>query len=203
MHVVLLMVGAHTGEKRRENILQAATKGVVILIEPVPFLFKRLSQTYAAFPNITILNYCVSPRPGKISFFAPTEEAIKVCPWGDQLGSMSADHAVRHNPALAPYIEEIQVEALTFPQLLDKFNIISLDVLFTDVEGYDTTLLPHFPFNLVLPKRIVFEYKHSDGTFNIGRNLGKLLIMLDELGYDMRIMDDENCLAARRPALTG
>jgi hypothetical protein len=30
-----------------------------------------------------------------------------------------------------------------------------------------------------------------------------LLIMLDELGYDMRIMDDENCLAARRPALTG
>lgn len=203
MHVVLLMVGAHAGEVRRDNILQAAAKGFVILIEPVPFLFERLSHTYAGLPSITCLNCCVSARAGKISFFAPTEEATKVCPWGDQLGSMSADHAVRHNHELAAYIEEIQVEALTFTQIIEKFDITSLDVLFTDTEGYDTALLPHFPFDRLLPKRIVFEYKHADGMFNIGRNLGKLLIMLDELGYDMRIMDDENCLAARRPSLTG
>jgi FkbM family methyltransferase len=135
MHVVLLMVGAHSGEIRRDNILQAADKGFVILIEPVPFLFERLSKTYAGLPNITCLNCCVSSRAGKISFFAPTEEATKVCPWGDQLGSISADHAVHHNQELSAYIEEIQVEAFTFTQIIEKFDITSLDVLFTDTAG--------------------------------------------------------------------
>lgn len=44
----------------------------------------------------------------------------------------------------------------------------------------------------------MFEFKHADGTFNIGRNLGHLLIMLDDLGYNMTIVDVENCLATRR-----
>jgi FkbM family methyltransferase len=198
MHVALLMVGAHNGQKQRETILQAAAHGMVILIEPVPHLFASLQQSYAGNPNIICLNSCVASQAGTVSFFAPTEEAIKAYPWGDQLGSMSSDHAVRHENALAAHIVEMQVNAVTFSGLVEQFGISTLDVLFTDTEGHDARLLPHFPFDRLRPNQIMFEFKHADGTFNIGRNLGRLLIMLDDLGYNMTIVDVENCLATRR-----
>ena len=49
-----------------------------------------------------------------------------------------------------------------------------------------------------MPDRIIFEYKHADGTFNIGRKFGMVLCLLDMLGYNIRIVDDENCVAVRR-----
>jgi hypothetical protein len=81
-----------------------------------------------------------------------------------------------------------------------QFAITSLELLFTDTEGYDATLLSCFPFGQMRPNRIFFEYKHADGTCSIGRNLGHLLILLDERGYDMRMAETENCLATLRAA---
>ena len=201
MHVELLLVGAHSGQKQQNLIMQAATRGAVILIEPVPYLFAMLTGTYGKIPNITCLNRCVAPTSGKLRFYAPTEEAIKVFPWGDQLGSMNLSHAIQHEPALAAHIVEIEADAVTFAELVDQFEIRSLQVLLTDTEGYDARLLLHFPFVRLRPTQIIFEYKHSDGTFNIGRNLGHLLILLDEAGYNIRTLDQENCLATRRSAL--
>jgi len=193
------MVGAHNGQKQRGLILEAATLGAVILIEPVPHLFAVLTKTYADNPNIACLNRCVAPEPGYVSFYAPTEEAIKILPWGDQLGSMNAKHAVLLEAALATHIVEIRLDAITFPELVQQFDITSLGMLFTDTEGYDAKLLPHFPFDKVRPDHIIFEHKHADGVLNIGGNLGRLLIMLDQFGYNMRIIDVENCKATRRP----
>ena len=198
MHVALLMVGAHNGQKQRETILRAATHGMVILIEPVPYLFASLQRYYAGTSNIVCLNRCVATQAGKVRFFAPTEDATQALPWADQLGSMSSDHAVRHEKALAGHIVEMEMDAVTFPELVDHFGISTLDVLFTDTEGHDASLLSHFPFDRLRPNQIIFEHKHADGTFNIGRNLGRLLIMLDELGYNMTIVDVENCLATLR-----
>jgi FkbM family methyltransferase len=202
MHVSLLLVGAHNGQKQSDLIRRSAAHGVVILIEPVPFLFAALSLHWSDVPNVVCLNCCVATETGKISFHAPTPEAINVHPAGDQLGSTSAGHAIRHEPALAAHIVEIEVEAVTFLDIVRHFGITSLDILFTDTEGYDAKLLPRFPFELLRPGQIVFEYKHADGTFNIGRELGRLLIMLDEVGYDMRIVDLENCVAVLRPTHT-
>ena len=198
MHVALLLVGAHNGRKQRDTILQAARHGSVLLIEPVPYLFRQLAQSYADTGNVVCLNCCVALTPGRVRFHAPTEDAIAVYPWGDQLGSLAPEHAVRHEPALRSHIVELEVAATTFTELVAQFGIASLDTLFSDTEGFDAQLLPTFPFDRLRPNRIVFEYKHADGTFNIGRKLGRLLIMLDELGYDMQIADAENCVAKRR-----
>lgn len=200
MHVSLLMVGAHNGQKEHSFVIQAAALGAVILIEPVPFLFARLSETYAGIPNVTCLNCCVAPEVGYVNFYAPTEGAISVIPWGDQIGSMNADHAVRCEQALVAHVVEIQVEAVTFVELVQQFDITSIGLLFTDTEGYDTKLLLRFPFDKVRPNQVKFEYKHADGTFNIGFTLGHLLIKLANLGYDIQIVDMENCVATQRLA---
>jgi hypothetical protein len=64
--------------------------------------------------------------------------------------------------------------------------------------GYDARLLGVFPFHRLHPRQIAFEYKHSDGTFNLGRNLGSLLILLDSLDYSVRVVDPENMYAQKR-----
>jgi FkbM family methyltransferase len=198
MHFALLIVGAHKGERTRDLILGSAARGPVLLIEPVPHLFAALAQSYAGVANVTCLQSCVALEAGTVRFHAPTETAQTAFPWGDQLGSLRAEHAVRHEPALAAHVVDIPVRAVTFRDLVERYDITSLDMLFTDTESYDTILLPGFPFERMRPRQITFEYKHGDGTFNIGRKLGRLLIMLDDLGYDIRVTDFENCLATLR-----
>ena len=199
MHFELVMVGAHDGRKQRDLILRAAAHGRVLLIEPVPFLFDALLQNYQGVANVACRRCCVTETPGPVRFYAPTADAVHVYPFGDQLGSMDRGHAVAHAPGLAACIQEIEAEGVTFRDLVRQYGITSLNALLTDTEGFDAVLLPQFPFDRLRPGQIFFEFKHADGPFRIGRRFGALLILLDALGYDVRVLDLENCLAIRRP----
>jgi hypothetical protein len=152
----------------------------------------------AASIIFTSSKYVWPKRPEKVAFFAPSPGSNAVAPWGDQLGSMNQDHASLHHPAFAAYVSEIAVDCVTFKDLEVKYKIESIGTLFTDTEGFDSIILPTFPFRRVVPDNIVFEYKHSDGVFNIGRKFGMLICLLDKLGYNIRVVDMENCVASRR-----
>ena len=175
-----------------------ASRGKVILLEPVPHLFDQLVKNFGSIDNIFIEQKCVAATAGKFAFFAPTPESNTVAFYGDQLGSMNWDHASRHHPAFDAHVTEISVDCVTFEDLVSKYGIKSVGTLLTDTEGFDATIIPTFPFGLVRPDRIIFEYKHSDGVFNIGRKFGMLLCLLDVLGYNIRVDDIENCVASRR-----
>jgi FkbM family methyltransferase len=193
------MVGAHTGAKTEGVIRKAATTGAVLLIEPVPFLFKKLTSRYAAVPNVTLRNIAVSKIDGEIEFTAPTETANSIAPWGDQLGSMIASHATAHDPRMLQHIGIIRTQASSFETLIREENVSSIDILITDVEGMDAELLPTFPFSRILPKQIFFEFKHSDGFFRVGRKLANLLNILDSLNYHISVVDSENMFATLHP----
>jgi hypothetical protein len=122
--------------------------------------------------------------------------------YGDQLGSLLKDHAVNHDPLLSGHIETIEVASKTFVSVIDEVGITAIDLLFCDTEGMDVTLLESFPFERLKPLKIVFEFKHSDGTHRIGKKLGRFLIRLDDLGYRTRVLDVEN-LMAEHESLTG
>lgn len=198
MHFALVMVGAHNGQVYRDEVLEGARLGKVLLIEPVPYLFQQLQRTYESVANVICWQRCVSDKTGPVRFFAPLPDATRAFSLADHLGSMSSEHAVKHEPHLAGHIQEIEAEGITLRDIVRQLGMTSLDVLYTDTEGYDTTILPLFPFDVLRPNKILFEVKHGDGTFNIGRKVGTLLIMLDVLGYDIRVVDHENCMATRR-----
>src|SRR5205085_3820916 len=94
----------------------------------------------------------------------------------------------------------IKVLGLTFDTLMTAEQISSVDVLITDTEGMDTEVLPTFPFSRILPKRIIFEFTHSDGTRRVGRKLANLLINLNELDYRAYWHDPENMIAVHSSA---
>jgi len=197
MHFSLVLIGAHNGSKLAQLIADARSGGNVLLVEPVPFLFRQLEERYGGDPGVVLRNLCIATADGTASFVAPLPSASSVIMHGDELGSLLPGHAVGHDPALAAHIETIEVAARTFGTLIDELDISSIDLLYCDTEGMDITLLEMFPFEELRPLKIVFEFKHADGTFRIGRKLGGFLIRLDDLGYRVKVLDIENILAER------
>jgi hypothetical protein len=59
----------------------------------------------------------------------------------------------------------------------------------------DAIILRTFPFESFQPQNILFEYKHADGVHHLGENFTRLVTLLNENLYRVRIIDSENCLA--------
>jgi FkbM family methyltransferase len=190
----LIVIGAHSGDKLSKAIETYSKYGNVLLVEPVPWLFKKLQEKYGSAKSVHLLQAVISENDAdEVSFFAPTESANEIATWGDQLGSLNPVHALGHNKEFSGKINEIKVLGISFGTLINKFEIEQIDVLHTDTEGYDARLLSVFPFDKIKPRELIFEYKHSDGVFTIGKNFAKLLLILDELSYKTQVIDTENC----------
>jgi FkbM family methyltransferase len=193
------MVGAHDGSRTSSFIDQCAARGKVLLVEPVPYLFERLKNRFSGTANITCLNEVISEVDGYVDFYMPLADSNEITTYGDQIGSLNANHAELHDPKFKDKIVKVKSKSRTLCSLLADFDIQRIDVLWTDMEGHDATCLISFPFHLVKPGQIFFEAKHSDGVMRIGRNFATLLLLLDELKYAVTIHDKENCLATYSP----
>jgi FkbM family methyltransferase len=190
----LVVIGAHSGDKLSKAIETYSKHGDVLLVEPVPWLFKKLQEKYGSAKSVHLLQAVISENDAdEVSFFAPIQSANEIATWGDQLGSLNPVHALEHNKEFSGKIEEIKVRGISFDTLINKFEIEQIDVLHTDTEGYDARLLSVFPFDKIKPRELIFEYKHSDGVFTIGKNFAKLLLILDGLSYKTQVIDTENC----------
>ncbi len=198
MDYSLVLIGAHNGSKQKTLIQSAALIGEVLLVEPVPELFDQLSNLYSKNPRIKFLQLAISEEDAdQTSFYAQTNLANQIEGYGDQLGSLNSSHAEEHNRLLHSTTKEIKVSTITFKSLLKKYDITYIDTLVTDTEGYDARILSSFPFLIFRPRQILFEFKHSDGVFNIGKRFANLLIVLETFGYRIKVLDVENCLATR------
>ena len=200
MNFSLIMIGAHDGSKTDSFIRERAALGSVLLVEPVPFLFARLSQRFAGVANITCLNEAVSNVNGEVDFYMPAPDVNDVASYGDQLGSLIAGHAESHDAAFGDKIRKVKCKSRTMYSLLADYDVRAIDMLWTDMEGYDAACLMSFPFYLLKPTKIFFEAAHTDGMQRIGRKFATLLLLLEELQYRVKIHDSANCLAVYSPS---
>ena len=191
----LVIVGAHDGSKTEAFINKAARAGKVLLIEPVPFLFERLAARYRSNPNIALRDFAISHDDGEVVFTAPKISANALLHYGDQLGSLVPGHAMAHHSNMDAHIEALKVRACSFATLVETEKMGSVHTLITDMEGMDAELLPTFPFSAVIPGRIIFEFKHADGFMRVGRKLAMLLGILEDRGYRIHVLSEENMLA--------
>jgi FkbM family methyltransferase len=191
----LVLVGAHDGSGLEKFVREAESKGRVLLIEPVPFLFKKLQARFAKSAKVVSRNIALSTKDGAVAFTAPKQTANSVLPYGDKLGSMVSDHAAGHDARMSQHVEVINIPASSFETLIKAENISSIHTLFTDTEGMDAELLLSFPFSIIVPKLIIFEFKHADGLFRVGRKFARLLNLLEDRGYRVSVIGAENMLA--------
>ena len=64
----------------------------------------------------------------------------------------------------------MEIKCLTFSEVLNKYSIKMIDKLIIDVEGSEFEILNSIDFDKIEIKKIIFEFKHFDGTFKEGSN---------------------------------
>lgn len=187
MNKTIIQIGSHVGNTCNDpifNIVDNNTK--LILVEPVPFLFRYLkinyNEKFGINKNIFFINKAVSNFIGEIEMTIPSEknDFQNLPNYASQLASVNPDHATGHISDLL--VEKIRVETTTLNEIVKEYNIKQIDLLHTDTEGHDYTILMNYNFE-IKPKKIMFEHKHMDGLFTIGIKYDELSNKLLSLGY--------------------
>ena len=191
MNKTIIQIGSHIGDTLNDpiiNIVDNDTK--LILVEPVPFLFEKLKNKYNNH-NIIFINKAVSNFIGEIEMTIPSEknDFSQFPYWASQLASVNDGHALGHISNLL--VEKIIVETTTINEIVKEYNINQIDLLHTDTEGHDYTILMNYNFE-IKPKKIMFEHKHMDGLATIGIKYVELSNKLLSLGYKKIHQDSED-----------
>jgi hypothetical protein len=158
----------------------------------------KLSFITSSLFCTALFKYCTivtEKKTSTVTFNAPKKNANTFNSVADQLGSLKLEHAQVSVPGIEEYFEKVTIPATTFQSLFIDFDIKSINGLIIDTEGMDAALLMAFPFYQIKPKEILFEFKHSDGTMRVGKNLANVLIRLTDMGYTITPVDHENFYA--------
>ena len=162
----LIQIGANDGKRFDEisNFIKNNNKLKAVLVEPVKKYFEKLKENYKNCNNIKFENsaisknneinflYCVKER-----FIENYQEHIK------GINSYEIRHLLNHN-LKESHIEKVKVETLTFQNLMKKYNLTEIDLLYIDVEGYDDKIVLDFLDNSQLRPILIFEYIHIKNT---------------------------------------
>ena len=199
----LVVIGAHSGigltslfdEYKEKNIL---------LVEPVPYNISLLKSNTDKYKNISIEASAISEKSEIKKFYFVKPESIKKLGkhWASEIGSFDKDHILNHNNkrflVTESDIEEVNIHYLTFSDLIIKYFILSIDLLHIDVEGSEFAILNSINFEKIEIKKIIFEYKHFDGTFKEGPKLKLIKEKLINSNYMLTEIDKENILAEKK-----
>lgn len=180
----VIQIGSHVGNTTNDPIFkQIDPTTILIVVEPVPYLFRQLVHNYSSrSSNVIFLNKAVSNFIGEMELTIPSEknDFSLFHPCASQLSSVNPYHAIGHFPNLL--VETIKVPTTTIDAILDEYAIHEIDLLHTDTEGHDYTILMNYSFR-IKPLQVLFEHKHMDGLFTVGKNYQELSEKLISLGY--------------------
>jgi FkbM family methyltransferase len=180
-------IGANDGlqhDHLRPFILDRGWRG--IMVEPVPYIFKRLESNYGKLERVALENAAVGDRDGTLPFYclvdADAGERARLPDWYDGIGSFSREKVLAHArdiPDIAERVTTLQVRSLTFDSLCRAHGGDEVDLLLIDTEGYDAEILRSVDFAVRKPRLIIYEHFHLKGG-----DRGECRAMLEQAGYE-------------------
>ena len=198
----LVVIGAHSGVWLSSLLDEHKDKNI-LLVEPVPYNIILLKENTTKYKNITIETSAVSEKNEIKKFYYVKHDAVKKLGkhWASGIGSFDKQHILNHKYKRFMVadidIEEIDVQYLTFSNLMEKYSVSSIDLLQIDVEGAEFQILNSINFEKIEIKKIIFEFKHFDGTFKEGPKLKSIKEKLISFNYKLKEIDKENILAEK------
>jgi FkbM family methyltransferase len=131
----------HTGDPIYNIVTSFNLPGVIA--EPQPTPFAALQHTYRNHPQVVLKNAAVDWTAGSRTMYV-VEPGHEQHPWVYQLASFRKEVLLHHCqtlPALAGWVQEVQLPCLTFQDLLDSAGLREIGLLQIDTEGYDYEIL--------------------------------------------------------------
>jgi FkbM family methyltransferase len=201
--VRFIQVGAHDGTHNDPiSLFRNKPNWHGLLLEPNPRVYARLVKTLASSPQCQALNFALSEAGGTLPFYrVRNPETCRGGHFADQVSSFDRAHVEKmviwfgYSKAEAgDWIEEVQVNTITFAELLDRMPNQSLELLFIDAEGADFRLLKTFPFERLRPRMLVFEFAHLSPD-----EMGQILPFLSTNGYAFSTVGEDVVAVAWPP----
>ena len=198
----LVVIGAHSGVWLK-SLFEDYQNQNILLVEPVPYNISLLKKNTAKYNNIKIETSALSDKNEIKKFYYVKPDAIEKLGkhWASGIGSFDKHHILNHKNKRFKIensdIEEIEIQYLTFSDLINKYSITSVDMLQIDVEGAEFEILNSIDFKKILIKKIIFEFKHFDGTFKEDSKLKLIKDKLTNFNYLTTEIDKENILAEK------
>jgi FkbM family methyltransferase len=198
----LVVIGAHSGVWLT-SLFEEYQNQNVLLVEPVPYNISLLKENTAKYNNINIETSAVSEKNEIKKFYYVKPEAVKKLGkhWASGIGSFDKQHILNHKNkrflVSDSDIKEVNIQYLSFSNLIKKYSISSIDLLQIDVEGVEFEILNSIDFEKIEIKKIIFEFKHFDGTFKEGPKLKSIKEKLIKFNYQLKEIDKENILAKK------
>lgn len=136
-----------------------------LFVEPVPYLFERLKQSYKHNTRNIYANAAIGTSNGVLKMITIDQEAIDSGKVHPCFAGMSAVWPPRNGLAskgdeevVKTFGKVIEVPSITLKHLFDEHNIKHVDVLSIDTEGYDWKILQQLQYCDVKPTMIRCEY---------------------------------------------
>ena len=198
----LVVIGAHFGVWLNDD-LSRYDKENILLVEPVPYNYKKLKERFINSSNIHVCTNAIFSEHKTSKFYYVNEKSISKLGkhWASGIGSFNKSHILDHRTKRFKIeekdIDEIEIEFITFDDLIEKYFIKSINKLQIDVEGAEYEILNSIDYKKINISSIQFESKHFDGTFKEGAKLEEIKKKLISEGYKLNQIDDENILAEK------
>ena len=198
----LVVIGAHFGVWLNEKITKHKDDNI-LLVEPVPYNYAVLKNKFSENKNISIcINAVFSENKKKDFYYVKEDSIIKLGKhWASGIGSFDKQHILNHKSKRFQItendIKKVEIEFITFKNLIDRYQIQSINDLQIDVEGAEFEILNSIDFKKIEINSIQFESKHFDGTFLEGPKLKIIKEKLIKHGFQLTKLDKENILAQR------
>jgi FkbM family methyltransferase len=149
-HPVLIDVGSHFGTSTKYF---AERNWKVIAFEPEPSNYKRFTERFKNFPNVTCIHKAVFNKSNiQIPFYTSKEHP--------GIHSLKPFHPT-HNKTMT-------VETVRLDEVIGDMQITHVNVLKIDTEGADFPVLQSFNFNKIKPEVVICEFmdERTEANFN-------------------------------------
>jgi len=161
----IIQVGSHKGYDDFTNIVKSYQTNQInflLLIEPNSKFNDQLKQCYDGY-NAIIQNIVIVDDDNlkNIKFYNCDENIYPDKPGSNysELSSLFKENILKHYVKPEAIIEQ-WVECSTINNILEKYNLKELDILFIDTEGFDLKLIKSIDFDKYKIKKIYYENLH-------------------------------------------
>lgn len=150
-----------------------------LVVEPLADMFERLKYNYREYPLVTPVRAAVHPTLKRLVLHRPDPAKLAHLP--AYAGGIASVDPKWHEKSGVPKeaIVEEEVSATTLMDLLAQHDLLRLDLLQIDVEGFDAEVVKMIDFTRVRPG--ILKYESFDASADAA-----LERMLRSQGYNLR-----------------
>ena len=159
--MIAVQIGANRGNDEFTSLIKSEHVDTLILVEPLSVHNSSLINCYSNIDNKFIENVIITDKENseEVIYF----HKLDGLEYGNnyELASLNKQHSLNiRNSYEEKELIALKLPNLTINNLLDKYNLQNIDLLFIDTEGYDSKIIMSIDFTKFNIREIYYENLH-------------------------------------------